>query len=108
MADIALMNTEINQFCGTKGIDYFSEERGLSNLFKYAVPKLFELGKGISLGYTTFIGEELNHWYAHILSCDFTGGYLEGTDKKDPAEAFGQALLKLIKAVPTSFGSVDK
>jgi hypothetical protein len=47
------MQAQMNAWCGTANVDYISEERGLSNLFKYAVPKLkgwraaiWETGKG--------------------------------------------------------------
>ena len=73
----------------------------LDACFKWLVPKLFALHKTISLGYTTFIGEELNHWYVHILACDFTGAYLEGIDKKSPALALCKAIEKLIDGEKT-------
>ena len=34
---------KFNAWCGTVGVNYLSEERGLSNLFKYAVPRLCEI-----------------------------------------------------------------
>lgn len=65
----------------------------LKNLFKYAVPKLFELG----LDYKLF-SDDGYHF------CDITK-YVNGKDKRvsfsvgclESEEAFGQALLKLIK-----------
>lgn len=46
--DMAMMN----EWCGTANIDYISEERGLSNLWKYAVPKYIdEIKAGVSSNY---------------------------------------------------------
>ena len=96
MADTASMNAEINKFCGTEGIDYLSEECGLSNLFKYAVPK----GEIIEI---TFM------YSSNCVSCDleaneqfyeghyYVDSYEEAISKS--AEAFGQALLKLIEGM---------
>ena len=40
MKNIILANKELNEWCGTKGIDYYKGNCALSSLFKYAVPKV--------------------------------------------------------------------
>jgi len=40
MEDIILANKELNEWCGTEGINYYEGIEALGFLFKYAVPKL--------------------------------------------------------------------
>ena len=43
------LNKELNDWCGTKNIDFLSESCGLCNLFTYVVPKLRDGCKGWTL-----------------------------------------------------------
>ncbi len=40
MEDISLANKELNEWCGTKDINFYEGIEALGNLFKYVVPKL--------------------------------------------------------------------
>ena len=44
MKNIILANKELNEWCGTSAINYYEGIEALGFLFKYPVPKLFELG----------------------------------------------------------------
>ena len=49
MKDIILANKELNEWCGTGGINYYEGIGALGFLFKYAVPKLQEMDCGFVL-----------------------------------------------------------
>ncbi|KKN62155.1 hypothetical protein LCGC14_0514340 [marine sediment metagenome] len=49
MKNIILANKELNEWCGTKGINYYEGIEALGFLFKYAVPKIRDL-RWVKLG----------------------------------------------------------
>ena len=53
MNDIVVANTLLNNWCGTKGVDYYKGKYALSNLFRYAVPKAQDTENGASIEFTS-------------------------------------------------------
>lgn len=82
------MQARMNAWCGTFNVDYISEERGLSNLFKYAVPKVDDYIMH------TENGECLATVYAYKGNGKYGQKRFEGKDK-DPALALFWALDKV-------------
>ena len=90
------MQAKMNEWCGTVNVDYLSEERGLSNLFKHAVPKVIADGFSVSIYYLTGVGEyKDNIWHGHIGCDDYNIAIYE--KDKDPALALFWAIYKVME-----------
>ena len=78
MKNIILANKELNEWCGTKGINYYEGIEALGFLFKYAVP-LLEGKLGYKEAYKLLI-----KWITEVI---------EG---KDPAGSLFRAIFKCL------------
>ncbi|KKM99635.1 hypothetical protein LCGC14_1145840 [marine sediment metagenome] len=83
---------KFNKWCDTEGIDYLDPEKGMSLLFKYAVPKLIERNCEIAL--TRYPDED--HWNG----CLWTNvePFIDiNEESSDPVQALYKAITKLIQ-----------
>ena len=94
MRNLVTANEELNQWCGTKGINYYEGDTALGFLFKYAVPKLscYDLGWAIPDVRAPVIGaHNAKVWIGNVKF-----GY--DYDYEDPALALFWAIYQVIEA----------
>lgn len=94
MKNIILANKQLNDWCGTEGINYYEGIEALGFLFKYAVPKL--RGKAdvlLSIAPNDDIAKRTGLWHCDILMDKVYIG-----EANDPAPALLWALDKVREA----------
>lgn len=100
--DIISANKKLNEWCGTEGINYLEGVASLGYLFKYAVPKLQDLGNTIEL-----FSYEHEGFMATVYKSVFTSRGADGDYEpwlepisqikdKDPALALRKAIEEVI------------
>ncbi len=85
-------NEQLNEWCGTQGINYYEGDTALGLLFKYAVPKLGLL--------QIILQPDTSGWYCGLNIDGKQQVELYESNNKDPALALFWALYSLIDKKP--------
>ena len=88
MEDIILANQQLNEWCGTEGINYYEGDTALGFLFKSAVPRLWVCE--ITL-------EEGLFWNVFVAYPTENGSAIGKALDEDPALALFWALYEVMK-----------